>query len=159
MTDLYAKIKSICTHSHRGRGSYAKWSESYSNSFEYVSLEKDEFGVDKVPVDFEVSEGDIVYIVWAEWSSGDSFGRSDSGQSEVVHIFKDADLAFECLEILKKNQSKHDPYLGREVSFKTDSGKEINYYRPWFGYFESLSGIHLETSKVLTKKVEEHYYV
>src|SRR5574343_553946 len=99
MTELYVKIDSVCTFSEYENAQYGSWSKSWSNRFYRASMHKIDYD-ESVPIDFEVSEGDLVYVVWAEWSYGDSFGLASRGRTEVIHIFKDYELALKAKEAL-----------------------------------------------------------
>ena len=143
MSKLYVKIKSVCTHSEGPDEAYGPWESSHINTFKYVTRDcnRDDF-LESVPIDFEYNNRDEVYVIWAEYSTGDSFGMASCGSTEVVHIFKNYDLALKAVEALKTKN------CGLPVEFESDSGKVITYCRPWIGYFESLDEIHLETAYV-----------
>lgn len=75
---------------------------------------------------FDVTPGDIVWLVWAQYSTGDSFG-SYGAQYELCAVFKneiDANTEAERL------QSCND------------------YSVPWNGYFETLDFIKVQPMKV-----------
>lgn len=141
MTHLYVKMNSSCIHSHYEERQWGSWEETWTNSLEGVRLEDNVF-CEKVPVDFEVAEGDIVHVVWCEYSSGDSFGSGTRNRTEVIHIFKDKDLAWDAYRILEGPDG--EGYDNWTVKFKSDSGKEMSYHRPWLGYFDSLDSIYVE---------------
>lgn len=143
MSHLYVKIDSQCTHSYYEDREWGSWEETWFNTFGGVSLDKERyFYPESVPIDFEVAKEDIVYIVWAEYSSGNSFGSGDRNHTDVIHIFKDKDLAWDAYRILEGSDG--EGYSKWTVKFKSDSGKEISYCRPWIGYFESLDSIYVE---------------
>ena len=83
-------INQHCYHSESDGERYGFWSESYSNDFRGVTP------VDKYPditSSLDIKAGEICYIVWAEWSSGDSFGRGDNSSIEALAVFKDLECA------------------------------------------------------------------
>jgi len=145
MTHVYVDINTQCTHSYRENVEWGSWEDSYYNSFDGVFLEPKEYNK-KVPVDFEVNKGDTVFVVWAEWSTGDSFGHSNRGQTEVIHVFKDEKLADEAVRILENYPG--DNFDDWKVKFQSDSGQEMSYFRSWLGYFDSLDKIHVEIARV-----------
>jgi hypothetical protein len=79
-----------------------------------------------LPVSFSVKRGDIVWLVWAQYSTGDSFG-SYGGQYELCGAFaSEADA-------------------GKEAARLTSV---TDYSVPWNGYFESLDFIKVEPFEV-----------
>lgn len=143
MTHLYVSIDSKCIHSYYEDCEWGSWEETYTNSLDGVSLDKDRFYCpESAPIDFEVVKGDIVYVVWCEYSGGDSFGSGTRNHTDVIHIFKDKDLACDAYRIL--DGSDGEGYNNWTVKFKSDSGEEMSYCRPWLGYFDSLDEIHVE---------------
>lgn len=80
----------------------------------------------------DIKNGDKIYIVYAVWSTGDSFGQSDNSESECFGLFKDVDSAKELAAKLESSSEMKD--------FVTSDGQVFNHYSlPWDGYFESLS--------------------
>lgn len=77
------------------------WSESFETSF-------------------DVNIKDLIYVVVAVWSTGDSFGHDDGANSEIFGVFKTYEEAEEYENNLKEGKGY---------------GK---YQLPWDGYFESL---------------------
>lgn len=153
MTHLYVELGKVCTASYYAPEEYGEWSETWDNEFRAVYAE-DGWDREKVPVDYEVKQGDIVYVVWAEWSSGNSFGRDHNGHTDVVHVFKDKDLAWDCYRALMgdpKSKSKgwDEHFESWTAKFLLDSGKEMPYHRSWLGYFDDLGEIHVEEAMVV----------
>lgn len=152
MTHLYVKLYQVCSYSHYEDDEWGSWEEFWVNSFGGVSLDKSLFYYpEEVPIDFNVSKGDVVYVVWAEYSSGDSFGYGEGKYVDIIHIFKSKDLARDAYQsLLNTSVKEHDKdwYESWIVRFKSDSGEEIIYHRPWLGYFDSLDEIHVEEAIV-----------
>jgi hypothetical protein len=141
---LFVRINDICTHSYREDRDWGHWEETYMNNLESVSLDKDRaYYSESVPVDFEVAKGDIVYVLWAEYSTGDSFGRGVRNATDIVHVFKDENKAWDAYRLLMDVGEKD-----RSGKFVSDTGKEVPYYCPWLGYFEELDALHVDTAIV-----------
>lgn len=92
-----------------------------------VSIERativSEDNYDVVGIDADLKEGDIVYLVWARYGTGDSFG-SYGGNYVLLDLLTDEALAY----------AKRDYY------------ETVNDYSvPWTGYFEWLQDLHVET--------------
>lgn len=100
-----------------------------------------------VTADFEVKEGDTVYLVYAIYSTGDSFGHDENSRIEYITVHKDRSIAEaneRALNGKTSNQDKNGKY-DWSINLQTDSGIVIPYFVPWLGYFESLSGVHVES--------------
>ena len=129
-------INQHCYHSERDGEQWGSWSESYSNDFRSITP------VDEYPditSSLDIKVGDICYVVWAEWSSVDSFGRGDNSSIEALAVFND----LECAKHLAKaaREAKHYNFV-----LKTKDGQQHDVYCGWVGYFEYLSGIYIETA-------------
>lgn len=115
---------------------YEKWDFEINSVF--VRQPKSVNRVETLDVDYEVSVGERVYVLYMRYSSGDSFGRS-SGNAEIIWVFKSKEVA-EATKVLWEN-------IGDEwgVETVTDSGKSLKLSNPAAGYFENVSSINLET--------------
>lgn len=89
-----------------------------------------EDGYDVMGINANVKVGDVAYLVWAQYSTGDSFGR-DGGQYTLL----DVALTREEAEVAKKfyDEATHDGSYGAKAP-----------YLPWFGYFESLDFVRVD---------------
>lgn len=85
-----------------------------------------EDGYNVLQASFDVHPGDPVWLVWAQYSTGDSFGR-DGGQYELCSVF-DSKVAAE--SEVKRLQAISDLSV------------------PWTGYFEALDFIKAEEFEV-----------
>ena len=86
----------------------------------------EEDGYDILGIHENLSRGDIIHLVWAEYTTSDSFG-SDGGNYELLEVFTNVEEAFK----------QKDFYEG------------VNDDRyPWCGYFERLDGVHVTTLRV-----------
>lgn len=129
------EINQTCTDSYRSDEEWGDWSSSHSNYFEKVT--KTEYYPD-ITSSLDIKEGELCFVVWAEWSNGDSFGRAYNGSVEALAIFKDPESA----KLFKKEAESITGYSGKK--FVTPDGQEYNIYCPWTGYFEELTEIHIE---------------
>ena len=139
MTGYRVEIDSICTHNHHSGEQFGEWSASYTNTFKGVSLSEANANL-RAP--FTAKTGAVVYVVWAEWSSGDSFGSDTCGSKEELAIFQTHAIALEYVQWLQAfDHTDWKPHI-----CKTSDGQEFTHgYLPWQGYFESLEGIYIET--------------
>lgn len=115
----------VDTHVTRAADPDDKWDNDSTDGTVTVSsctlIDADEYG--SLPCSFPVKVGDTIYLVWAQYSTGDSFG-SYGAQYELCAVFdnpSDAEKEKDRLE----NTS--------------------DYSVPWTGYFESLDSLNVES--------------
>lgn len=121
---------------------YGSWSEECSNSFD--KIEKTEKYPDVSSVQ-DIKQGEMCFVVWAEWSSGDSFGSSSKGCKEAIAVFTNSVDAFGLMNAIKnpKKSGKYDD--SQAYSFTASTGQEYeSSCPPWAGYFESLDSVKIE---------------
>ncbi len=148
-TRLHIPAFTVCDHSHYSDEPYGDWSESFyfevgdtaiilpeSNKYVYVGSGETEL------YEGELAEGDIIFVVIANYSSGDSFGYADRKYVDVCSINKDANLAHDNVRSLGSNK----PII------TLDNGTTHPHYRPWDGYFESLDSLSVHT--MIVKKYD-----
>lgn len=146
-----------CSH-EGGYGAYEGYSEEWNDySGCTVRYLADGDGVhgdigwysSRVDIDFDVSPGDVVFVVVAVYTTGGTFGQT-RGNTEVVRVYNDGDKAFRLKTAIQENNSKihQNKYSDDSEYWKFDfEGDEI-YAGTWKGYFESLDGVHVETEVV-----------
>lgn len=138
------EIDSYCDHYDYPEEEYGSWSASYTNYFKKVTKTKHYPDVVS-DIDFQV--GQKCFLVWIEWSSGNSFGYSDRCSTEAIGIFKDEQSARELVKAIEDSSVQYDAETDSRYRFycKTSDGQEFEYgFAPWFGYFERLDEVHLE---------------
>lgn len=89
-----------------------------------------------VPLCFNLVGGNEYYLVWVEYSTGDSFGSS-GGRIEIVDLFISEHKARHCAAIIEA--TKADTF-----SFVRENGKTCHQNSPWYGYFEYLQDVHVD---------------
>lgn len=102
-----------------------RWSRDSTEatvSIEDVCFLRDEDGYQRLGTKQHIVAGDRVYLVYAVYTTGDSFG-SDGGNVELLSVFKDRAEAEESKEHYSKVR---------------------DYSVPWNGYFESLDELEIE---------------
>ena len=120
------------------------WSKSCSNALQMVSVE------DNYPdVVSTVAPQDVAYIVWAEWSTGDSFGHGYCTEAEAFGVFNCHDSAKELAKELRRI-AKEDI---EELDFTTQDGQEFKQgWVAFAGYFEKLENVYVEPVTVGSAK-------
>lgn len=91
-----------------------------------------EDGYDTLGTEHDFKVGDVCYLVWAQYSTGDTFGR-DGGQYELLEVFPNREEA----------EARKKIYEGLTDNRSEDVGQAIGYV-PWLGYFESLDFVAVE---------------
>lgn len=133
-------VKSYCEHSEREDKQFGNWEESYSNSLNDTIKHTKEYP-DVVSV-HDFKPGEVAYVVWTEWSTGDSFGHADRSGTEVIGVFRneaDADVLRSHIESRAAYGSKDNGY-----NVQTPDGQIFeSVLAPWDGYFESLDSCHV----------------
>jgi hypothetical protein len=97
-------------------------------------------GQHALPADFPVEIGDTVYVVYAIYSTGDSFHCADGEYLEVISFHKDRARAN------RNMAAANGPHASRhEMTIEFENGKKITRHCPWDGYFESLDRVDVES--------------
>jgi hypothetical protein len=137
------KISQYCDYSEHSEEEYGSWEESYSNSFESCTKTNSQFADVYSSVDTAKTGG---YLVWVEYSTGDSFGHSDRGSVESIAIFEKAESAQQLKNLItqwdqeyRRNEGKFE--YSREVEIE---GQKLKIFCPWTGYFEHLEEVHIQ---------------
>lgn len=120
-----------CEYERTQHGDHAydySWSSDCSNRLKEVSKTKE---YPDVTCEFDLQIGDVGYLVWAEWSNGDSFGRGNRNSVDSFGLFKDRDSATAFANELKTSPDRD-----------AKGNRLLNL--PWHGYFENLDEIHVE---------------
>lgn len=113
MTTLFVSYKEnpVLTERGSGKGPYRQ-RDCYCNNAEFNSVSivepEDTWNFQRVTVDYEVTDNTILYVAWANYGTGDSFGRT-TGQFECVGVFLSKNEAVAALKDAKEN-SKNPHY-------------------------------------------------
>jgi hypothetical protein len=87
---------------------YGDWYEEYYNFFKSANIATN---MPDVVTKLPLKHGDEIYVVWVEWTTGNSFGSSNCGQSEVLGVFKDYNAAAE-LESFIRDSEHYEEVVG-----------------------------------------------
>ena len=79
-------VKSYCADEEWG-----EWNETYNNSINSVRLTSD---IPDLITSLNIGEGDDIFVVWVEWTTGDSFGNASGGDYSPFGVFKDYECAY-----------------------------------------------------------------
>jgi hypothetical protein len=147
MSGYKVEINQRCVGHSPAAERYGSWSKSFENTFKRIRLSGDSEIPDVVST-VNLVPGDEVFVVWYEYSSGDSFGRSDKEYYEVAGVFENQNTASElakAIEEFKPDPDIHDWDTKYKFVCDTSDGQRFEIGRvPWAGYFERLAGVHVE---------------
>lgn len=88
------------------------------------------YRVHEVP--FKAEIGKRYFLVYAIYTTGDSFGCDDGRGFEILGIFDDRDLAEQAATAARGTGK-----------FINEAGKMYDAYRPWDGFFERLDSLEV----------------
>lgn len=121
---------------------YGEWSASYSNSVKDVHIDPKYPDIASI---HEFKPADVAFLVWVEYSTGDSFGRADRGSVESIGLFKDEATANELVAALNKPPKSKNDEDKYKFKHTTSDGQTFEYtWVPWGGYFESLEEVYCQ---------------
>lgn len=93
-------------------------------------------GYKTATVPFKPQKGKVYHLLYAVYSTGDSFGHDEGRCFEVIGVYRNHKVAEDNEKVLR-----FKPEPGHEfeaVDLKTEGLGIHKYSRPWMGYFESL---------------------
>lgn len=92
-----------------------------------------------LPTEYDASKP--LFILYANYDTGDSFGRQ-CNKFEAVDIFQDRARAEAAQRALTDSPEGNASYV-------RDNGTTIQYSCPWHGYFECLNYLEVEEVRIL----------
>lgn len=138
-------IMSRCEHSEREDKEYGSWSESHSNRLGKVTVDA------KYPSLMSrhiFKPGDTAFLVWLEYSSGDSFGSNKRGSTLSIGLFKDVAPAQELVKHIKSVKDNDLSTASGDKFGMLCKTKDKQLFKmewcPWHGYFETLEEVHID---------------
>lgn len=138
-------IESECIDSYHSQEEFGEWNASYQNTFKSIRRKNDDEEYPDLVSDLDIPAGEEVFVVWLEYSSGDSFGWGQNTGVEVVGLFQDYAAAVELRDRIEPTRHGEFPFDGARIKYQAKDGQDINiYYGTWTGYFENLETIHIE---------------
>lgn len=125
------------TYTTRERSSDDDWDRgdtSTDHTVNGVVIGEDHHGIS---VSGEIKSGDTVWLVYAVWSDGDSFGNEQNARIEFFTAHRYENQATANARILCDAEG-----FGADIFL--DNGTQFKTSIPWNGYFESLSYVRAE---------------
>ena len=140
------EMKSYCDHSEHSGEQYGDWSESWSNDLgnKVKKIDKNSKNIADIASSLDIQLGKNAFVVWLEYSSGDSFGYATDKYTEVLGIFEDVNAARELQQFIENFKDGH------EFSFTTSDGQTFKQgFASWTGYFDSVSRVVIDVVTVI----------
>jgi len=140
----------------RVKDSNDKWDRDDTHTdHEILGLElvEDERRFYDINTSFQVDPDKSYLLLYAIYSTGDSFGRDEQGEFEAIDLFETHQK-----DIVNTNIKRiEDPYKMDRNSFNEKyrlslihhTGIEYTMYTPWEGYFESLDEVDKQLVRVV----------
>lgn len=137
-------INSICEDSYRSEEEYGEWGATYSNSFDGVHKSTDKHP-DVVSVE-DLGTGTMAYVVWLDYSTGDSFGSGTRNCTDTPAIFSNIEDATKLASMIRtQSESGTVNYV-----FTASTGQVFSIYASWSGYFETLENVYVASAIIGT---------
>ena len=119
-----------------------EWDRGSTSTDRYIrgiSMGRDKSG-ETMTVSFKPEAGKWYYLVYTEYSTGDSFGHDNNSRVIFHDLYTTRESAEEAIEGLstplkRKKSDWHNMYR-----ITLENGKEVDVYPSWEGYFEDLTG-------------------
>lgn len=142
-------IHQECLENISSNRPYDSWSKYYSNNCPNYITKTDEYP--DVVSTHDVKNEETAILVWVEYSTGDSFGKSTKGSVESIGLFTDIKSANELKKhILNRKNNNQDGY-----DIKTSDGQVFSSkFCLWNGYFDVLEKVNVDVVEVFD---ENHY--
>lgn len=113
-----------------------EWDRDDTQRTHYVDqVSLDPVGYEYCYIPGSIKKGDTVYLVYAVWSTGDSFHRAEGEYIDFISAHRTYDAASRNENILDTDRAEGE---GSTFKLFLDDGTEFSYCASWFGYFESL---------------------
>lgn len=113
------------------------WYKSYNNFL--GSITPNTSGYPDVVSTLKLTKRGTYYLVWLEYSTGDSFGTSNKGSTLACGIFQD----FKSANQLKKAIEDSSGNSSRSIKLITSDGQEFEIYDCWTDYFGGLDDVNI----------------
>lgn len=144
MTNLSFNYEHVCEESYHSNDLWGDWHEVWTYTPPTRAWVASEASYGDFPYvenpDDPLTDGDKLYAIYVVWSTGDSFGHSTRGNTEILCVNKNQDMADRNLEKIKNAKTM--------AVLELDNGTTMNCYcGSWEGYFESLD--YLDIAEVI----------
>ena len=102
-------------------------------------------------IDFDPEFDVDYYLLFAVYSTGDTFGYDAGYNIEFLGLYEKPETA----DMNKKRVESRTKDDNEPATLLTDFGIDYEFYIPWFGYFENLDHIDVETIRRSKKTLKD----
>jgi hypothetical protein len=142
MQGYKVNIDSTVIESQTASEPYGDWYCEKIHSMSNIALRVNEYP--DITSNLDIQAGMTAIVVWAIWSTGDSFGTSKCDSAEAMGIFVDPEAATQFASVLEKF-SGGDGAGHNCLEITTIDGQHHKVYVPWVGYFEYFETIEVSS--------------
>lgn len=147
MPGYKVNIDSTVIDEHSSDVEYGDWSCEKVHYLGATALRTSEYP--DIASDLDIPSGtSALFVVWAIWSTGDSFGFSKCDSAEAMGIFVDEGAAKQLRTALETFTQTTGPDRDWLVMTTMD-GQHHKLRVPWMGYFEHLESIEINSVTIL----------
>ena len=127
-----------CSDSYSSNEQYGDWWAHYDFTAPNYAWSLPESSYRSYPyAGPDIEPGTPVFVVYAVWSSGDSFGSNTRGSYEFMSVTTDKNRALRNMKALRED---------KKAVLENDNGTTMEMgWKPWDGYFESLDELSIAT--------------
>lgn len=143
-------IDSTRIESYREPVEYGGRRDDYIN--EFSCIQKNSKSPDVV-VENDIPVGETCYVVWVEYSQGDSFGWGKNNGVETVFVTTNHNVALAVRDVIlsheksyRRNDKNPQYKNGQKIKLENDEIFNMPEYIPWCDCFERLEQVHVETA-------------
>ncbi len=125
-----------------------RWERANTSTQHYIYGFEVDNGSFDLAVRFDPEFDVDYYLLFAVYSTGDTFGHDAGGNIEFLGLYEKDETAELNQKRVEAQSSMDEPeadYFHSTVTLLSDFGIDYDFYIPWFGYFESLDYITIET--------------
>lgn len=155
------------THITREANDDDKWDrDDTSTDWDIRGIELTKDGYGDIPVTFPIEENKTYYLLYAIWSTGDSFGHDDGAHCEGIALYLDKDKAYIAEQLIREHADKYREYnnywaskMSKKpkdfqeftVKIALEDGTVLPVHASWNGYFDSLDRVDVEAVSLIRR--------
>jgi hypothetical protein len=129
------------TETTREQDSTDSWDRGDSDTYHtFLGVRRSD--TPEIASSLDISVGTECYVVWAIWSTGDSFGHDSGSQKNLLGVFLDENSALALEKEIERNDRENPNSFS--FFFTTPDKQEITVHQSWHGYFDSLDSVRVE---------------
>jgi hypothetical protein len=133
---------------------FGSWSETYNNTFRKIFREESHPDIVSV---LDIKNGEPCFVLWASYSTGDSFGCAEDQGIDSIAVFTGLNAAQELSDFLHKaedNKLRTGQYdTSIPLKFTTSDGQKHVLRPSWvYDHCETLSSLTIEKTVMCSAK-------